>query len=230
MQYRDKIIVYKFQFYCKKGVWQRVCYIYLIVRLFSTERISDILIHCRILIFRMQALQPFFCLVFGTRVINSQNMNPAVIVSKENGETTSKMAYIGFLGCGYNSSTSESVPINSLEMKVNHLEAVIQTYASFILNLSRQNGILENKLELINQNYEKSNKRVEDLEKIVSQQDLIIKGYENVTAKQAKDIAKMNSEILNLYRNIQNLSSSTVELQNSTNGPGIGLFLWRLAW
>ena len=95
-------------------------------------------------------------------------MNPVVISHIENGETTSKMAYIGFLGCGYNSSTSASVPINSLEIKVNHLEAVIQTYASFILNLSRQNGSLENKLELINQNIPKSSKRVDDLEKVLA--------------------------------------------------------------
>ena len=171
----------------------------------------------------MQALQTFFCFLFGTRVIASQNMNPAVIVSKENGEITSKMAYIGFLDCGYNSSPE------SVSMKVYHLEAVIQTYASFIMNLSRQNGILENKLELINQNYAKSSKRVEDLEKIVSQQDLIIKGYENVTVKQAKEIAQMKTEIVNMNRNIQNLSPSTVILQNSGYGPGIRLYLWRLA-
>ena len=78
------------------------------------------------------------------------------------------MAYIGFLDFGYNSSSRESVSSNTLEMQVNHLEAVIQTNASFIMNLSRQNGSLENKLELINQKIAKSSKRVDDLEKVLA--------------------------------------------------------------
>ena len=149
----------------------------------------------------MQTLQILICWYFCAGVITSQNLNPAVIVSKENGEMSSKMAYIGFLGCGDNSSSPQTNPTNSLEVKMNQLEGVIQSYAVFIMNLTKQNGILENKLEVMNQNYAKSSKRIEDLE---------------------TTLAQMNTEVVNLHKINQKLSS-IVGLQNSSNSPGIVL-------
>ena len=66
-------------------------------------------------------------LLLGIALSKSQNLQPALVVSDENGAVSAKKVFIGYLGCN-NSSLEDAKRIDLLENKVNQLEAQIKEY------------------------------------------------------------------------------------------------------